>query len=216
MNPLRLLSARAFAACLFFSSAHLPAADETPAPELSASWRARLVTFTAPRALVASFTESRTTPLKKKPVRVEGTVRIVPNRGLSLAYAQTLAPVVILDNQGLLLRHPDGREQSAPPEAESGLRLLHALFAFDLPLLEKSYALVTTEKPDATWSLTFTRRPDADTRNTPYQELGLSGDASRLTGIRLAKTSSQKIEIELGAPQFDPAFTAEELARYFR
>jgi hypothetical protein len=216
MNPLRLLSARALAAILLFSPAHLPAADEKTAPELSASWRARLVTFTAPRALVASFTESRTTPLKKKPVRVEGTVRIVPNRGLSLAYAQTRAPVVILDNQGLLLRHPDGREKSAPPEAESGLRLLHALFAFDLPLLEKSYELVTTEKPDATWSLTFTRRPDADTRSTPYQELGLSGDATRLTGIRLAKTPSQKIEIELGAPQFDPAFTAEELARYFR
>lgn len=216
MNPLRLLSARAFAAILLFSSAQLPAADEKPAPELSASWRARLVTFTAPRALVASFTESRTTPLKKKPVRVEGTVRIMPNRGLSLAYAQTRAPVVILDNQGLLLRHPDGREQSAPPEAEAGLRLLHALFAFDLPLLEKSYELVTTEKPDATWSLTFTRRPDADARNTPYQELGLSGDATRLTDIRLAKTPSQKIEIELGAPQFDPVFTAEELARYFR
>ena len=77
MNPLRLLSARAFAAILLFSSAQLPAADEKPAPELSASWRARLVTFTAPRALVASFTESRTTPLKKKPVRVEGTVRIM-------------------------------------------------------------------------------------------------------------------------------------------
>jgi len=216
MNPLRLLSARALAACLLLSTANLPAADETPVLELSASWRARLVTFTAPRALVASFTESRTTPLKKKPVRVEGTVRIMPNRGLSLAYAQTRAPVVILDDKGLLLRHPDGREQSAPAEAESGLRLLHALFAFDLPLLEKSYELVTTEKPDATWSLTFTRRPDADTRNTPYEELGLRGDATRLTGIWLAKTQSQKIEIELGVPQFDPTFTAEELARYFR
>ena len=217
MNLYRLLAAVALA--LFATAPFLHAASEDVHPvatELSDSWRARIATFSAPRSLVASFTESRTTPLKKRPVQVEGTVRIVPGRGLSLAYAQTRAPVVILDEKGLLLRHPDGREQSAPPEAESGLRLLHALFAFDLAALEKSYALVTTENPDASWSLTFSRRPDADTNNAPYRELGLRGDATQLTGIILTKTPNQKIEIALGAPQFDPVFTTDELARYFR
>jgi hypothetical protein len=201
------------------TAVRLPAAAEEPPPfaaELSANWRTRLAPFVAPRALVAPFTESRTTPLKKRPVQVEGTVRILPERGLSLAYAQTRAPVVILDAKGLLLRHHDGREQSAPPEAESGLRLLHALLAFDLAALEKSYALVATETPDSGWSLSFTRRPDAAPEAAPYLELGLRGDATRLTGIRLAKTPSQKIEIELGVPQFDPTFTPAELARYFR
>ena len=57
---------------------------------------------------------------------------------------------------------------------------------------------------------------DAAPEAAPYLELGLRGDATRLTGIRLAKTPSQKIEIELGVPQFDPTFTPAELARYFR
>ena len=218
MNYLRLHYYLFLAAVLWSGSVRLSAAEEVQpfASELSASWRARLAPFVAPRALVAPFTESRTTPLKKRPVKVEGTVRIVPERGLSLVYAQTHASVVILDAKGLLLRHPDGREQSAPPEAESGLRLLHALLAFDLDTLEKSYSLLAHENSDASWSLTFTRRPGADSRTAAYLELGVSGDATRLKGIRLAKTVNQKIEIALGEPQFDPVFTADELTRYFR
>lgn len=181
--------------------------------ELSEAWKTRVAALAAPATLSASFTESRFTPLKKRPVRVEGTVRIARERGLSLAYEQPRAPVVILDERGLLLRHSDGRQQSAPPEAESDLRLLHALFAFDLATLEKSYQLAPAEYADGTWSLTFTRRPDVD---VSYRELTLRGEANRLTDILLLKTPSQKIEIVLGPPQINPVFTPEEIARYFR
>jgi hypothetical protein len=181
--------------------------------ELSAEWQTRIAALAAPVTLSTAFTESRFTPLKKKPVIVEGTVRIARERGLSLAYAQSRAPVVILDDRGLLLRHPDGREQSAPPAAETDLRVLHALFVFDLPTLEKSYALTPSESPDGSWSLTFTRLPDA---TVSYRELTLTGEAARLTSIRLLKTEKQKIEIRLEAPQINPSFTPDELARYFR
>jgi len=181
--------------------------------ELSAAWQTRIAALAAPSTLSASFTESRFTPLKKRPIRIEGIVRIARERGLSLAYAQPRAPVVILDERGLLLRHADGRDQSAPPEAETDLRLLHALFAFDLPTLEKSYALTPSESPDGTWSLTFTRRPDV---NASYRELTLRGEAHRLTNIRLLKTENLKTEIDLAPPQIDPVFTPEEIARYFR
>ncbi len=181
--------------------------------ELSEAWTTRIAALSAPATLSASFTESRFTPLKKRPVRVEGTVRIARERGLSLSYAQPRAPVVILDERGLLLRHADGREQSAPPEAEADLRMLHALFAFDLVTLEKSYQLAPAEYTDGTWSLKFTRRPDVD---VSYRELTLRGEANRLTDIVLVKTQSQKIEIVLSPPQINPVFTPEEIARYFR
>jgi Outer membrane lipoprotein carrier protein LolA len=181
--------------------------------ELSAEWQTRIAALAAPVTLSTAFTESRFTPLKKKPVIVEGTVRIARERGLSLSYTQSRAPVVILDDRGLLLRHPDGREQSAPPAAETDLRVLHALFVFDLPTLEKSYALTPSESPDGSWSLTFTRLPDA---TVSYRELTLTGEAARLTSIRLLKTEKQKIEIRLEAPQINPSFTPDELARYFR
>lgn len=191
----------------------LPAAAEPYASQLSAPWRARLAALATPRTLSAAFTESRFTPLKKKPVIVTGIVRIDRSRGLSLAYDQRRAPVVILDERGLLLRHPDGREQAAPPEAETDLRLLHALFAFDLATLEKSYALAATAADDGGWALTFTRLPDS---KATYRELVLAGADARLTAITLAKTATLKTEIILDPPQVDPVFTAADLARYFR
>jgi hypothetical protein len=192
----------------------LPGLSAEPyAAELNDAWRTRIAGLTAPETLSAPFKESRFTPLKKNPVTVEGIVRIARARGLSLAYAQPRAPVVILDEHGLLLRHADGREQSAPPQAESDLRLLHALFAFDLVTLEKVYALTATEVADGSWTLAFVKRPDAD---VPYRELTLSGENTRLTGIRLIKTEKQKIEIHLEPPQINPVFTPEEIARYFR
>jgi hypothetical protein len=164
-------------------------------------------------ALSADFTEARHTPLKKRPVVVAGVVRIDRERGLSLAYDQPRAPLVILDAQGLLLRHPDGREQPSPPDAEQDIRLLHALFAFDFATLEKSYERQTLENPDGTWTLVFTRRPDS---TASYRELVLSGNADHLTAITLAKTPNLRTEITLSAPRILPAFPPEEIARYFR
>ena len=198
----------------------LPAA-EPYAAALSDAARARLAALAAPRTLSAAFTESRFTPLKRDPVVVRGTVRIDRARGLSLAYEQPGSPVVILDDKGLLLRRSDGREQAAPPEAGPDLRLLHALFAFDLATLEKTYALVVSEPPaegpagngNGAWTLTFTRLPDA---TASYRELTLSGEATRLTFIRLAKTPNLKTEIAIAPPTPDPVFSPGELARYFR
>jgi hypothetical protein len=198
---------------LLFLAAALPAFAEPYAAELSAPWRARLADLARPQTLSAPFTERRHTPVKKIPVVVTGTVRIDRARGLSLAYDQKYAPVVILDDRGLLLRHPDGREQTAPPEAENDLRLLHALFAFDLATLEKSYALSPSGSPDGSWALTFTRRPEV---TATYRELRLAGDATRLTAITLAKTPNLRTEITVAPAQLNPVFTADELARYFR
>ncbi len=198
---------------LLFLCLALPLAAAPYEAALTAPWRERIAALAAPRTLSAAFIEHRHTPLKKKPVTVAGTVRIDRARGLSLAYDQPRAPVVILDARGLLLRHPDGREQTAPPEAETDLRLLHALFAFDLATLEKSYALAPAGDPAAAWTLTFTRLPDSP---ASYRELVLAGAADRLTAITLAKTPNLRTEITLAAPALDPTFSPKDLARYFR
>lgn len=212
MNFARRLLA-AFFAALFLAST-LPAA---PAPldpgALPPSWRDRLAALAAPSALVAPFVETREIPLKKRPVVVEGVVRLARGHGLSLDYTRSRSPLVILDDRGLLLRHPDGREQTPPPEAAESLRLLHALFAFDLPVLSQAYQISGEESADGGWTLLFSRRADS---NAHYRELLLTGDASRLIRIRLVQTERQTTTIELGPPRLDPVFTPEELARWFR
>lgn len=186
---------------------------EPYAEELPPGLRARLNALAQPLALVADFTESRQTRLKKKPLIVSGVVRIHRDRGLSLDYDQARSPIVILDSGGLLLRHPDGREQHAPPEAEHDLRLLHALFCFDLVTLEKTYSLSAAETPDASWNLVFTRRPESE---ATYLELSLIGHAGSIATIVLRKAPSQSTTITLSPPNLDVTFTPEELARYFR
>jgi hypothetical protein len=198
---------------LLFLLLALPVFAEPYEAELPPPWRARLAELAKPKTLATTFKEHRHTPLKRVPVVVSGTVRIDRERGLSLAYDQRHAPIVILDKQGLLLRHPNGREQTAPSEAETDLRLLHALVTFDLATLEKAFVLAASEGPSGTWTLIFTRRPDA---TASYRELLLSGEADRLTAITLAKTPNLKTEITLDPPRIDPGFTAEEQARYFR
>ena len=198
--------------CLFLLFA-LPAVAEPYAAELDSNWRTRLAALMQPRTLVSTFTESRHTPLKRVPVVVNGTVRIHRERGLSLTYDQKNSPVIILDERGLLLRHANGREQTAPPDAETDLRLLHALFAFDLDTLEKAYAVAARDLPEGAWTLIFTRRPES---TASYRELILVGNATHLTAITLAKTPNLKTEIALATPQFNAEFTSEELARYFR
>jgi hypothetical protein len=194
-------------------SAPIIAAGQPYATELSGAWQTRLARLAEPKTLVSEFTESRYTPFKKTPVRVHGTVRIERTRGLSLDYNDPHAPLVILDDQGLLLRHKDGREQSAPPEAESGMRLLHALLTFDLATLENAYSVAANGDPAGDWSLVFTRKDGID---APYKELALEGKADLLTGIRLAKTDKARIEIAVEKPQIDAVFTPADLQRYFR
>jgi hypothetical protein len=200
---------------LLLALAALPrlAAAEPYADALPPALRERLALLARPSAVVADFTESRHTPLKKKPVVVAGVVRIHRARGLSLAYDQPRAPLVILDEKGLLLRHADGREQTAPPETADDLRLLHALFTFDFAALGKSYDLAASDSADGTWTLVFTRRAGS---TVTYRKLTLAGDATRLTAIVLAKTPNLHTDIALGPPRLDPAFTPAELARYFR
>lgn len=198
---------------LLFLLLALPVLAEPYAAELNAPWRVRLAELAKPRTLTAAFSEARHTPLKKKPVVVTGTVRIDRARGLSLSYDQKHSPVVILDSQGLLLRREDGREQTAPPEAQNDLRLLHALFAFDLTTLEKSYALTASDTGAGAWTLTFTRRPEAI---ASYVELTLAGEADRLTAITLAKTPNLRTAITVSPPQIDAGFNDADLVRYFR
>lgn len=210
----------AAALALVLACAFAPPALAAPAPldpaALPPDWSARIAALSAPRALSAPFVETREIPLKKRPVVVEGVVRVVRGRGLSLDYAQPGSPLVILDERGLLLRHPDGRERTPPAEAAESLRLLHALFALDLATLGRAYEISGDAPPapdSGAWSLVFTRRPDAKAH---YRELSLSGDAARLTRIRLVRSERQTVAIELGAPRIDPDFSPEDLARWFR
>lgn len=187
-----------------------------PAPldpaALPPAWQTRLQALSAPAALRVAFTETRGTPLKKKAVVVNGVARLARDRGLSLEYGRDDA-LLILDEQGLLLRRPDGRDQPAPAEAESGVRLLHALFTFDLPTLAKDYAITAEEKTGDAWSLVFERREGSEAY---HRRLALAGEATRLTGIQLERDARHRIVIALEPPKISSAFTTEELARYFR
>ncbi len=193
------------------------AALAEPAPLDPASpppaWRDRLDALVAPASLAAPFVETRETPVRKRPVVLDGVVRLARGHGLSLDYTRERAPLVIMDEQGLLLRHADGRKQAPPPEAAASVGLLHALFAFDLGTLARDYAITAEELADDAWTLVFTRRPES---SAYYRELSLHGEGARLARIRLVRVERHVTTIQIGPPAPDVVFTPEDLARWFR
>ncbi len=212
MHPRVLLALIAVAAGPLWA-APLPLDPAAP-PE---SWRERLDALAAPAALTAPFTETRETPVRRRPLVLEGTVRLARGHGLSLDYTRSRAPLVIVDDQGLLLRHADGRLQNPPAEAAESVRLLHALFAFDLATLSRDYEIRGEEQKPASreglWALDFTRREGSAAH---YRELTLEGEGARLTRIRLVRAERHITMIELGEPEHAPGFPPEALARWFR
>ncbi|MET0263830.1 MAG: outer membrane lipoprotein carrier protein LolA [Rariglobus sp.] len=188
-----------------------------PAPldpaALPPSWETRVKALLAPATLSADFVETREVALKNRPVSVKGVVRISRQHGLSLQYDQRRAPIVIVDERGMLARHPDGKEQTPPPEAEAGVRLLHALLSFDLVALGRSYEIAGEERPDGAWLLQFKRRDGAEAY---YRDLVLAGEKENLSRIEFRRDARQNTIIRIGETRLNPGFTPEELALYFR
>lgn len=205
----------ALLAALAFLAAPLRSAEPAPLDpaELPLAWQTRLDALVAPGALAAPFVETRETPIRKRPVVLDGVVRLARGHGLSLDYTRSRAPLVIVDDRGLLLRHADGRAQTPPPEAAASVALLHALFAFDLPALARDYEISGEENGDGAWALFFERRPDSQAY---YRTLSLHGEAVRLARIRLVRAERHVTTIEIGAPAPDVVFKPEDIARWFR
>src|SRR6185503_18937999 len=88
-------------------------------PAHDPAWRQLFDKLAPNKTRQSTFEERRFFPFRKQPIVLQGEIRIVPRRGLSLRYLQPEGRVLIIDEQGLLMRDNDGREQSPPSDSRA-------------------------------------------------------------------------------------------------
>jgi len=158
------------------------------------------------------FTEERYFPFRRTPVVLAGVVRIVPSRGLSLEYRAPESRIVVVDAQGVLVR--EGAGQRAAPDdrrAQAATTALGAVLRFDPAELARDFEL-SGDRQEGGWTLILTPRDPALAAS--LHSIAVSGSQSHLSRIEL--NAGLRIEIFLGPAVEGAAFTAADLARYFR
>jgi glycosyltransferase involved in cell wall biosynthesis len=163
----------------------------------------------------AGFEERRYFPFRKTPVVLTGELRMAAGRGLSLAYLTPTPRTVIVDDQGLLIRSPDGRDIAAPngDRFREFADVLVEIIRFDLPRVARDFEL-RGDRQGPAWTLTLSPRSPA--LAAQFQTIVIAGAASRLSRIDLIRSAKERIEVLIGQTSDGVVFPAETLARYFR
>ncbi len=208
---------------LLFASAVLLRAEDLPVgpdtlladPAQDAAWKELLARLAKPKTRQSQFEERRYFPFRKTPVVLKGEIRIVPGRGLSLRYLEPEPRVLIVDSKGLLMRDEEGDERAAPSDgrAQAITAALVSVLSFDLPALEKSFA-VHGRREGAAWTLAFVPREPA--LADLIGVLAVSGREFQLERIQLIKSPTQRIDILISDPHENVIFPADVLQRFFR
>ncbi len=179
------------------------------------AWRALFSTLNGQGAVVATFTERRWFAVRKQPAVLEGEMRMSPQRGLSLHYADKGGRTMIVDAKGILLRDDRGRSKAVPsdsPAAGAGALLLPVL-RFDLTELEKQF-FITGAREAATWRLEL--RPRRGDLEKSLRAIVIAGEGERIGRIEIDRGEKQRIEIEIGEVMTGVSFSTEEEKKFFR
>jgi hypothetical protein len=184
-------------------------------PAHEPAWRDLFARLGVSKTRQSQFEERRYFSFRKTPVILQGEIRIVPERGLSLRYLTPENRILIVDAKGLLMRDDEGRERSAPPDsrAQAVTSALVSVLRFDLPALEQAFTVHGRREGD-TWTLAFV--PRSSSLAELVGVLGVSGRGAGLERIELVRSSGQRIEILISHTQEDVLFTGDVLRRFFR
>lgn len=184
-------------------------------PASNPAWGSLFAELGQPVNRFSRFEERRIFPFRSQPIILEGEIRIVPGRGLSLSYSGPKPHLIIIDDQGVLMRDERGRERSAPDDsrARGATSALSHILRFDLPALEKDFEVHGVRESDA-WTLGFVPRDQNLTKS--LGTIIVQGQNSHLERIEMLKSDDQRIEILIKDAQANVIFPLDVLRRFFR
>lgn len=176
-------------------------------------WRDLIARFARQPDAIAEFEERRFFPFRKEPVVLRGEVRVSRTRGLSLHYTAPEERIVVVDQQGILMRAADGATSPPDPRGAAGVAALLHILRFDFVALEKDFETYG-RRDGAAWSLVLV--PRAESTRRAMGNIHVSGDSGVVRTIELRRSAKQHIDIAMSAPRSPVTFPAEEVKRYFR
>jgi hypothetical protein len=182
---------------------------------LSTAWTGLLADLVQSGSLTARFTENRHLPFKKIPVVFTGEMRLSPERGLSLHYLTPQERILVLDQQGLLLRDENGRTRdlASEPRAQATIAALMHVLRFDLGELAKQFDLYGRQADDR-WVIAL--EPKTSELASTIGRLVVSGTRAQVEKIEMRKSAVLSIEILISDVRKDAVFKTEDLARFYR
>jgi hypothetical protein len=183
----------------------LAAADPQPIAIDDPAWQPLFTALAAKGPVFATFTEHRHSKLRKIPTVLDGEMRLAPGHGLSLLYIKT-ERLMIIDEQGILLRDAAGRTRELPDNANAALL---PVLRFDLPALAQLFELKGARE-GADWRIEFIPR------DTAQKSLLVTGRDETVTSLEFHPTASQRIEITITATRTGVPFSSSELTQFFR
>jgi hypothetical protein len=185
-------------------------------PELAGGeWKPLLSALAAKGALQASFTELRFFPFRRDPTILKGTLRVSPDRGLSLQYVDPEASVLVADSSGILLKDAAGHGSPMPADSRQAgaIASLLPIMRFDLAALFPRFD-IRAERLGDDWRFEFKPRdPAAASALGTITVVGTKDDVRHL---EFKRSERQRIEIEVEGPRSGLVFTPAELRDFFR
>lgn len=184
-------------------------------PAHDPAWAQLFAKLASNKTRQSQFEERRYFPFRSTPVVLQGEIRIVPERGLSLRHTEPEHRILIVDAKGLLMRDDEGRERAAPSDsrAQAVTSAMVDVLRFDLAALQKSFVMYGRQE-GTKWVLGFVPR-DASLAEM-IGTLFVSGDQTVLDRIEMTKSATQRIEILIRNTREDVVFPGDVLERFFR
>jgi hypothetical protein len=179
-------------------------------------WRELFDRLKSRTPLRAGFTEVRRLPFRKTVIELKGTIRLMPEVGVSLHYSgKDESVTTLIDTAGLATRRDLGPWRPLPERPE--IQMLHqamgAMLTLDLDALDRSFFLDAQHSEDG-WTLNLRPRPEQNTGR--LIGLALHGESNRITRIEASLGRDRGITIVIHDDEPRVILQPEEYARFFR
>lgn len=177
-------------------------------------WAELFASLANKKDTIADFTERRVFAFRKEATELAGEVRVSGPHGISLNYTEPEKRMVVLDDDGVLVRDATGEKALSSKRRDTAANaVLLDVLRFDFVALEESFEIFGRTESGA-WELALVPRTNAIRRSVG--QITVAGEGSAIRRIELRRSVKSFIEITINPPRDAPPFTPEELGTYFR
>ena len=164
---------------------------------------------------MSTFAEERWFSMRKTPAVLQGEMRLLPGRGLSLHYTEPEEQLLVVDDAGLMMRDAKGRTREIKPgAAAAGLSsALLPVMQFDLAKLREDFYLHAARDGND-WRLDFVPRDQELAR--ALGSLIVTGIGTTVQRLEFHRSAKQRIVVIIKTAGAGVTFPEEEVRRFFR
>lgn len=213
-----------FGGLVLFLCGFSPAALAAPPAERGAAiergatadeWGWLFSALAAKGATYSTFTENRYFATRKDPVVLQGEMRLVPARGLSLRYTAPEETLTVIDAGGLLLRDSKGRTRRIQAGTrEAGLvTALLPVMRFDEENIFKQFT-VFAARDGGDWRFDFV--PLNEKLAEALGAIVVTGAGTEINKLAFNTSPKLRVEVLVGETKTGVTFTDDDLQKYFR